>query len=217
MPAAVTRTQKSAISCGSSWSTVTPVSFHAKLASQEAKAAPMMMPSARLWKKSPKRTGPPILTAERLLFEPSMACSSSDLSASGKRIWQKCSTSKPRNQPSRRKVPQVQVPVTSSWPAPARCRPSGSIRKAAADASTPEAKELANGARLSMASRNFVTRAKATRKIPTSVGAMVSKEAATTSPHLSFELACELPDVEEQLLTDSCRTGSTFAPVDVRR
>mmetsp|Transcript_58902 Transcript_58902/g.189426 ORF Transcript_58902/g.189426 Transcript_58902/m.189426 type:complete len:212 (+) Transcript_58902:281-916(+) len=207
MPAWVTKMKKSAISCGTSWSTVMPTTFQPKEAPQDLKAAPTMKPSDRLWKKSPRSTGPARFHCTPLGPSPSW------LSLFLKRSWQRWSRTTHRNQPSMMAVPQDQMPVTSSWPELAMCRPSGSSRKMAAAKMTPEEKAETAATAPFRVVVNCGSRATAKKPMASIEGSTVRTEPMMTAAQSSLSSLSAAASSAVQSAVDSSTAGSTLAPL----
>mmetsp|Transcript_17570 Transcript_17570/g.50122 ORF Transcript_17570/g.50122 Transcript_17570/m.50122 type:complete len:248 (-) Transcript_17570:835-1578(-) len=221
--ASTIRMMRSAISCGASCRMVTPTSSQPKLTPHTLKPMPRMSPSEKLWKKSPSSTGSASAMAFGAfgVFSGSAMPSSTDTPAEDlafpSRTRQTDLIAKQVNHPPMRHVPHVQVPVTSSCPAPARCRPSGSSRKAAAAKITPEANELMKGEALCRALLALLAMSCTTNNTPRRAGTVVRKDPANTAPQ-SPVLLCSVASLatpSEHIATDTCMAGSTSSPAEV--
>mmetsp|Transcript_44568 Transcript_44568/g.123959 ORF Transcript_44568/g.123959 Transcript_44568/m.123959 type:complete len:234 (-) Transcript_44568:429-1130(-) len=207
----VTITAKSEISCGASWSTVMPMSFHPKAGPQTLKATPITRPSEKLWKKSPKSTGN--TTFQSAPWATSSSSSSVPRPTLFTRKWTPCFMSTQMNHEDMMDVPHAPEAAASVLPTATRCRPSGSSRNTAAAKMTPEAKELmAFTTRLSSEIvLSIGTKMRAMTASESSVGSTVMKEPMITSPQRSNTFS------SLQSSTDSSKTGSMSMPVAERK
>mmetsp|Transcript_44570 Transcript_44570/g.123968 ORF Transcript_44570/g.123968 Transcript_44570/m.123968 type:complete len:236 (-) Transcript_44570:429-1136(-) len=209
----VTITAKSEISCGASWSTVMPMSFHPKAGPQTLKATPITRPSEKLWKKSPKSTGN--TTFQSAPWATSSSSSSVPRPTLFTRKWTPCFMSTQMNHEDMMDVPHAPEAAASVLPTATRCRPSGSSRNTAAAKMTPEAKELmAFTTKLPSAIvRSMGMKMRAMTTSESNVGSTVMKEPMITSPQRSnFTSFTSL-----QSSTDSSKTGSMSMPVAERK
>mmetsp|Transcript_19965 Transcript_19965/g.47170 ORF Transcript_19965/g.47170 Transcript_19965/m.47170 type:complete len:218 (+) Transcript_19965:570-1223(+) len=216
----------SASSCGTSWRMLTPTIFQAKEASQAKKAVPITMPSARLWKKSPKSTGKATRQSETVLLRsvlfsaessPFSICTSM---ASGTSVlqflmmWPSKWLVAPISHPPSTAQPHAAAAPASDFPTARRWFASGKSRNTAAANKTPAAPAFTKcitDERLPCTLGQTST----SEKIPRRVGSMETTPAPNTSPMRSVEPTGA--GVVEHPAADSSTAASISSPWSLMR